>query len=387
MFNLISALVFPAGSGIRGIVFSSISWIYSWTGSYGLAIIMFTLFLRVAFIPLDFATKYFTKRNSIRMAELKPEEERLKNTYADDPMGLQRARQEMYKKHGAGMGGFCLFTILNLVVMMVIFINVFQGLNQISHFNVNNQYTHLQGVYQEWRQQGYTREQLAENEYFHAEINQVFNDTTPSFLWVSNMWRPDAPWTRQALNWSQFQSAINNVHSDYRVTALSTSQNLESEYNFIFSNIDASARRWNGFLLFVLLAGATTYFSVVLNAKMMKARDKEKKENEEKEAGYSIRDALVETPAGTKAPISPMDPAMMGKMMKFMMPVIMIIFTLTNTAALAIYITMSSLFATLIGLGLNKLVELIIKKQESKKKEKQPDMTIINPHAKYFKNK
>jgi membrane protein insertase Oxa1/YidC/SpoIIIJ len=75
----------------------------------------------------------------------------------------------------------------------------------------------------------------------------------------------------------------------------------------------------------------------------------------------------------------------MGKYMKYLFPVMMIAFTLFWTSALALYITIGSLVQTGLGYGSNYIIDKIIKRQEAKRNEEKPDMTIINPHAKYFK--
>ncbi|MCL2755479.1 MAG: YidC/Oxa1 family membrane protein insertase [Firmicutes bacterium] len=424
MTNLLSNVVFPSGAGgflgLRGVATSFLEWVYSFIPNYGLAIIFFVLLLRLMFLPLDFGTKYFTKKNSMRMAEIKPEEEAIKAAHAGDPVAYNRARQALYKKHGYGMGGFCLFTLLNLVIMMVVFISVFQALNGISNFNINNQFKELQGTFhyhaaryidsphhitippfdtseppeywiadfmdspyfESWQEHAYFED-------FETAINQRFSEVNERFLWVANVWRSDTPWTQRTLSWSDFQSAVSGVEGSV-TRGLNSYQRaeLQAEYNFIFGNIDEHGTRWNGILLLIILAGASTFLSSWINARQMAKNKPKPEEKKEIEAGYSIRDVKNQAGDGTAPQMPTIDPNVMtGKMMKFMLPVIMIVVTLMNTAALAIYITAGSLIATGLGVLMTMLVNKIIEKQKKKRAERGPDLSIINPHAKYFKTK
>ncbi|MCL2846203.1 MAG: YidC/Oxa1 family membrane protein insertase [Firmicutes bacterium] len=388
MFEMLqSIVVFPEqGGAIARLVYNVLGWLYGGVGSYGLAVILFALLLRTVLIPIDFGTKYFTKQNSLRMAEIKPEDDAIRIKYADDPVTMNQKRQELYRKHGAGaMGGFCLFTILNIVMIFVVFISMFQALGVISNYNVNNQFLRLQAIHQEW--DGYH-----DTEEFAEAIRAEYSETRVGFLWVTNVWRPDTPWTARVLDFDQFRSAISGV-SDRATYGLDAAgmDALRAQYNEIFSHIDDTDRRLNGWLLLILLAGGATYAGAVISAKVM-ARTKPitaKKENEEPEIGYGIRNVKNQAVNdGTKKPDVPsFDPAQMGKMMKIIMPLVMIGVTMTMTSALAIYIIASSIISTVYAIGLNVIIDKMLKRKEAKKKESAPDMTIINPHAKYFKSK
>lgn len=86
------------------------------------------------------------------------------------------------------------------------------------------------------------------------------------------------------------------------------------------------------------------------------------------------------------------DPVMMGKIMKIVLPAMMVFFTLSSTAALAIYIVTNSVVTTVLTFGLTYPVDKLLKYKDNKKAQsgdKTPkfDGGIINPHAKYFKTK
>jgi len=288
MIDFLATVGFPSGTGIAGAVFSVLQWLYGGIGSYAVAVIILALILRTMMLPIDFGTKYFQKQNSIRMAEIKPEEQMLREQYADDPVAFNRAKQALYKKHGALSGGLCLMTIANLVVMILVFIAVFQALGMVGRYNINRQYIALQEVFyihatphQVFKEDGTTpvldddnnpifvlRIADADADAFHTEINEVFQATRTRFLWVSNIWRSDTPWTHRIPGWSDFRSAArgveNSVFDDY------TEQYLYVQFHEIFYHVDGTGSRGNGYLLLVLLAGVTMFGSAWINQRIAK---------------------------------------------------------------------------------------------------------------------
>ena len=377
MINFLSTVVFPARGGIQNLVLITVEWIYGFMGNYALSIIFFAFMLRLVMAPLDFGNRYFTKKNQMKMAELKPEMDSIAQTYKDDPVAMYRARQDLFRKQGAGLGGFFLFTILNLVVMMIVFISVFQALNSIGSHNINHQFSRMQDVYVDFHErfedgqfagEYATWEDVLASEGFRAAMNERYQEYRTGFLWIRTMWQSDTPWARRT-------PTFESLNTDNR-----------AQYDAIWSVIDDHDRRANGWLLLILGAGAATFFSAWLNKKHMSKNKPTSTETKEKEVGYSMREAKNQTDGEAKQ-LPQMDPAKMGKMMMIIMPIVMIIVSMTMTAAMALYIIFSQLIATGFGFGFGFIVKKILDKQEAKKKEAQPDMTIINPHSKYFKGK
>src|SRR3990172_8484546 len=89
-------------------------------GNMGLAIIAFSLFLRVVLSPL---TKPYMESMK-KMKELAPNLEKLKAKYAGDKVGLAKAQADFYKQKGVNPGAGCLPYLLQIVVLIAFF-NVF----------------------------------------------------------------------------------------------------------------------------------------------------------------------------------------------------------------------------------------------------------------------
>lgn len=86
----------------------------------GLAIIGFSLFLRLALSPL---TKPYMESMK-KMKELAPQLEKIKRKHKGDKMKLAQAQAEFYKQKGINPGGGCLPYLLQIVVLIAFF-NVF----------------------------------------------------------------------------------------------------------------------------------------------------------------------------------------------------------------------------------------------------------------------
>jgi YidC/Oxa1 family membrane protein insertase len=374
MTNLLLAqILFPSGGNfIEKIVYNMLEWIMSWGWvNYGFAIIMFTIFVKLIMLPLDFTNRYFTKKNQIMMQKVAPEEKQLKETYAADPIALQRARQELYRKHGVGQGGFCLVMIVNLALTLIVFFSVFSGLRTVANYNIAEEVRSLQYQYQNSVTNGEDEVTIIHN------LNNSYEERRVSFLWVKNIWRPDA-FTSEIMTYKEYTMAIDKVALPIE----------EEDYNKIFGYIKQRNNgwgvfHWNGWMLLVVLAGGVTYLSTSLTMMMNKKNAPQKVGTKaEPIISYSLRDAKSQNNAPE------IDPAQINTMMKVLMPIVMIVFAVTSTAAMSIYIITSSVVSTAFTLSLGYAVDEIIKRQKPKAvKGNDFDRNVINPHAKYFKNK
>jgi membrane protein insertase Oxa1/YidC/SpoIIIJ len=307
------------------------------------------------------------------MQKLAPEEKQLRETYANDPMALQRARQDLYRKYGVGQGGFCLVMLINLAVTMTLFLSVFSGLRAVASLNMAQQVDEMKITYEASVNDGLGEEAIVD------ALNDKYKETRVSFMWVKSIWRPDT-WSKEIMSYEEYKKAVGGYSDSID----------EATYNLIFDRIKKEyngwgALHWNGWLLLVLLAGAVTYLSIWLSALVNKKNTPPKQGTKtEPIISYSLRDAKAQSGSGQPE----IDPAQVTKMMQILMPIMMIVFALTSTAAMSIYIIASSAASTILTFGLGYAVDEIIKHQKPKTaKEKDFDPKVINPHAKYFKSK
>jgi len=373
--------------------------------SYGVAIIFFTIILKLILLPLDFLNKYFTKRNARFMKKIKPEEDTLKEQYASDPMQLHRARQELYRKHGYKMSGFCIFMFINLFVTMAIFFSVFGALRFVADYNVGLQVHAVQGVYQEFS--------ANDNDFapingvtFEEAINTAYSEHAVGFLWIRNIWKEDVPWTNATLTSGQFLRhvlrdaefipedeliLINAERIQEGLPTTSRAAIAHAQFEIIYNSLDSTHKRnWNGLLILIVLAGITSWASAYLTSKMMnKSKPTDPTTPKEQKVEYSMRNTKNQS---DQSKIPTVDPVVMGRIMKIILPIVMVYFTMISTAALAIYIIMNSIITTALVAGLSYPVDKLLDWQEKRKMARgdtppETEAGVINPHAKYFKNK
>lgn len=94
---------------------------HSFSGNYGIDIILLTLLVKLAFFPLS--NKSF--KSMAQMREVQPVMERLREQYKDDREKLNKEMMELYRRYKINPLGGC----LPMVVQMPVFIGLYQALS------------------------------------------------------------------------------------------------------------------------------------------------------------------------------------------------------------------------------------------------------------------
>ncbi len=134
--NLIN-IVSPTGSGFIWFLTKCILWLAETTSSIALAVILFTVILKLITLPADIYSKYSMRKNSMIMEKMRPELEKLQKQYAGDKTLYQQKMNALYKKNGYSMLGACLPSIITLVI----FIIAIAGFNDFSKYQ-NRKYVY-----------------------------------------------------------------------------------------------------------------------------------------------------------------------------------------------------------------------------------------------------
>ena len=71
----------------------------SWITSYGWAIIVFTICLKLVLTPLDIFQRTASQKQTKVMSELKPEMDKLQAKFGNDRVRLNEEQAKLYKKH------------------------------------------------------------------------------------------------------------------------------------------------------------------------------------------------------------------------------------------------------------------------------------------------
>lgn len=104
-----------------GVLKTALEWLlrffFSLSGSYGIAIILLTLAIRLILTPLTFSQT----KSMEAMKALQPEQQALQERYKDQPEEYQRRLMELYKEHKVNPLGGCLPMLLQLPFIWALF--------------------------------------------------------------------------------------------------------------------------------------------------------------------------------------------------------------------------------------------------------------------------
>ncbi|MCB2108964.1 MAG: membrane protein insertase YidC [Rhodobacteraceae bacterium] len=101
--------------------FYALIWLHGLLGNYGLAILAFTVFLRLLAFPL--ANKQFTAMS--KMKKLQPEMQKLQQKYAEDRQRLSQEMMALYKRENANPLAGCLPILIQIPVFFALYKTLF----------------------------------------------------------------------------------------------------------------------------------------------------------------------------------------------------------------------------------------------------------------------
>ncbi len=138
-------------------LFNLLAWINSWVGSWGLAMVIFTILIRLVLTPLDIRSRAGMRKT----AKIQPKMAELQKKYANDKEKLNQKTAELYKKEGVNPLSSCLPLLLTWPILIIVF----------------------------------SAMRTAANREILGQVTQLLNLETPSlepFLWIKNLWMPDS---------------------------------------------------------------------------------------------------------------------------------------------------------------------------------------------------
>jgi len=98
-------------------IFAAIDWLYRLFGNFGVAIIVFTIFIRILFFPL--ANKSF--KSMAGMRKIQPEVLRIREAYANDRERQTREIMDLYRKAGVNPLSGCMPILLQIPVFFALY--------------------------------------------------------------------------------------------------------------------------------------------------------------------------------------------------------------------------------------------------------------------------
>lgn len=110
---------------LEAIIKDGLIWFYDWTNSYGMAIILLTIVVRIVILPL---TLYQTRAMK-KLQLIQPEMKKLQEKYKGEPEKLNKEMMELYRTHKVNPLSGCLPVLVQLPFLIAIF-NVLRTLRE-----------------------------------------------------------------------------------------------------------------------------------------------------------------------------------------------------------------------------------------------------------------
>ncbi len=287
--------------------------IYQLVANYGLAIIIFTLIIKLILIPLNVRSQKAMKKQQ----KIQPVLQELQKKYANDQEKLQREMMKLYKENNISMAGGCLPMLIQMPILVGLYqviqkpISYLLGVNSEAWNSapVINEVIRLQnGIINLGHNIGnlasYTMEQLANNSQIQLSKWAEIMGTNGTFL--EGVTEAVHPWS---LNFNFLGLDLSNAPS--------------AAFNYIM-RLDFSNWSVIALLLIPVLAVLASFISMKVT---------------QAQSGQSSND-------NSQA-------AQMSKSMNLMMPIMTLFFTVTLPAGLGLYWIISSLTQVIQQLLLN----------------------------------
>lgn len=106
-----------------------LDWLYQFSNSYGLSLIIFSIVVQLVMLPMTAKSK----KSMMKMSRLQPQLQELQRRYADDPQRQNQALQALYKEEGVSMGGGCLWSLVPMLILLPLYTVVRQPIVYMLH--------------------------------------------------------------------------------------------------------------------------------------------------------------------------------------------------------------------------------------------------------------
>jgi len=110
-----------------------LNFIYNFVGNYGLAIIIFTILLKLVMLPMSIKQQKTMKKTTKIQAQVKV----LQEKYNNDPVRLNQEMMDLYKTENMSPFSGCLSSILQMIIIISIFFLVSRPLTFMLHVDEN----------------------------------------------------------------------------------------------------------------------------------------------------------------------------------------------------------------------------------------------------------
>ena len=330
--TLSAQLQIPYGLGVWENI---IRWFYSGIGDYGFTIILIAIIIKILMLPLDYYQRKTTAKTMAQQERIAPQLAKLKEKYANDKNTLNQKTMELYKRENVKMFGSCGMMILYMFLTCFVFITLFAGMNNISSNVIKNQYNELRFAYDSVVQQGETDAEFQKRQ--EEAVLAKYNEIKTNWLWIENIWQPDTT----ASPIASFESYAKTVNLKNKTDEEKVNYEKEKiKYEKVMNPLRENVRSANGYFILIILSAVISFISISLSQSSIKKKDKEKSK--------PIDEGRILSAKGERENKQPQTSgAGATKIMKWILPVVMVLITIGYSAAFAIYIVTISAFSAI----------------------------------------
>jgi len=378
-----------------GAVGNLIRLMHKWIGSYGWTVVVFTVFLKIIMLPIDFWQRYSSRKSALKMQRIQPLLDGIDKRYGANTQRANEEKQKLYKKQGYSM----LSTCLPMILSMVIFFVMFGGLRNYSTYSTiitfkdlsNEYYDTLQVKFEEIGGDVYAAYKAEYDTAYAQELNSesikdmeqsrkeeiatlyaqikatraangvsgeaakeaaaaakkavqdMYLQEKESWLWIKNVWQPDT-W---ATVMPAYDSGANSFAGSIDMSKYPDDQG-GATYNVIrdaILEVDGYGKNgtWNGLMILPVLSIALSFLSMFISQRMEKKNRK-----------------------GEPQPAQNQQQQATNRAMMIMMPAMMAVFGFMYTGAFAIYMVVNYTLSIITTVALRLPVEKMVEKNLAK---------------------
>lgn len=374
---------------------------HKWIGSYGWTVVVFTVFLKIVMLPLDFWQRYSSRKSTLKMQRIQPLLEGIDKRYGANTQRANEEKQKLYKKQGYSVLATCLPMILSMVIFFVMFaglrqysqyctVQTFESLTVEYYDSLEKQYLAMGGDVAATYQAEYDKryeaklsalgnsdnkdEQARREAYADLEgkvyavklidrtigeqaeakalkaVQEKYKEERESWLWIKNVWQPDT-WATVMPDYNKGQNRF-----VYAVSLDGFPDNAgELTYNRIRNavlEVDGYGKNgtWNGLMILPVLSIGLSFLSMFISQRI-----------ERKTRKGEVQPAPTATSQQQQAT---------NKVMMFMMPAMMAVFGFMYTGAFAIYMVANYTLSIISTIALRWPVEKMVEKNLAKGEKK-----------------
>lgn len=306
-----------------------LNWLYDIFNNYGIAIILFSIILRIILIPITIKQQTTMKKS----AKLQGKMAEIQKKYKNNPEKLNQETIELYKSEKMSPFSGCLSSILQLVIILAVFWLVSQPLTYMKKINpeIIEKYTQIVQT------EGTTRSgyaQIGVIQYAETKFQEVEKELT------------------DITNQLEQENIANREELEIRKGELEAQK---EEYNQLRLNMDflgidlskvptQSLNDWRVYIIPVLYV-ITSFVSIKLTTAVQTKNNKKK-------------EVIIQENENEPSEPDPMEQMQaMNKNMTYMMPIMSVAIAIIAPLGLALYWLISNILMIIERLIINKVME------------------------------